>query len=160
GVDGTGTQQTEVNDLPGRSMGRMPSRLLGRGARVAASWSAEERDAVLYAASALFAIITAQGSSIALYQQWGRLAVGPYALGALASAVAARRARRRAIGPDGAPVAAAGAQPGARPWHWTTSRTVIFLIVFVGATLGPLALKVLWQTDSGGTSHVQPEALV
>ncbi|HEY5250213.1 MAG TPA: glycosyltransferase family 87 protein, partial [Acidimicrobiales bacterium] len=49
---------------------------------------------------------------------------------------------------------------GAQPWHWTTSRTVIFLVVFVGATLGPLALEVLWQTDSGGTSHVQPEALV
>jgi hypothetical protein len=141
-------------------MGSMPSRLLGRGARVAASWSAEERDAVLYAASALFAIITAQGSSIALYQQWGRLAVGPYALGAVASAVAARRARRRALGPDGSPAPATAPGPGARPWHWTTSRTVIFLIVFVGATLGPLALEVLWQTDSGGTSHVQPEALV
>src|SRR6202042_1545485 len=112
GVDGTGTQQTEVNDLPGRSMGRMPSRLLGRGARVAASWSAEERDAVLYAASALFAIITAQGSSIALYQQWGHLAVGPYALGAVASAVAARRARRRARGPDGSPDGGRQTEPG------------------------------------------------
>ncbi len=141
-------------------MGAMPSRLLGRGARAVASWSAEERDAVLYAASALFAIVTAQGSSIALYQQWGRLAVGPYAVGAVASAVSARRARRRAerhAGPDDA-----GETTGvtSTTWHWTTSRTVIFLVVFVGATLGPLALEVLWQTDSGGTSHVQPEALV
>ena len=70
-------------------MGIMPSRLLGRGARVAASWSAEERDAVLYAAAALFAIVTAQGSSISLYKQWGWLAVGPYTGGAVASAVAA-----------------------------------------------------------------------
>jgi len=139
-------------------MGSMPSRLLGRGARAAASWSAEERDAVLYAASALFAIVTAQGSSIALYQQWGRLAVGPYAAGAVASAVAARRARRRAAAASGGDGATTGA--ASPTWHWTTSRTVIFLVVFVGATLGPLALEVLWQTTSGGTAHVQPEALV
>jgi hypothetical protein len=47
-----------------------------------ASWSPVERDAVLYAASALFAIGTAQLASITLYQEWGRLAVGPYAAGA------------------------------------------------------------------------------
>jgi hypothetical protein len=138
----------------------MPSRLLGRAARVAASWSAEERDAVLYAASALFAIVTAQGSSIALYQQWGRLAVGPYAVGAVASAVAARRARHRALVGAASPGLVAPTGSHSPTWHWTTSRTIIFLVVFVGATLGPLALEVLWQTDSGGTSHVQPEALV
>jgi hypothetical protein len=137
----------------------MPSRLLGRGARVVASWSAEERDAVLYAGAALFAVITAQGSSISLYRQWGWLAVGPYTLGALASAVAARRARRRAAERQaGAVEPTIGSGPPA--WHWTTSRTIIFLVVFVGATLAPLALEVLWQTQSGGTSHVQPEALV
>src|ERR1700722_12077984 len=121
-------------------MGIMPSRLLGRGARVAASWSAEERDAVLYAAAALFAIITAQGSSISLYRQWGWLAVGPYTVGALASAIAARHARRRAAAAAGGGSPVAADSPS---WHWTTSRTVIFLVVFVGATLGPLALEVL-----------------
>src|SRR5580658_10981253 len=141
-------------------MAAMPTRLLGRGARVAASWGAEERDAVLYAASALFAIITAQGSSIALYRQWGWLAFGPYALGSLASAIAARRARRRAEAAAENPGLAVTTAPDAPSWHWTTSRTVIFLVVFVGATLGPLALEVLWQTDTGGTAHVQPEALV
>jgi len=138
--------------LSGRSMGTMPSRLLGRGARVAASWSAEERDAVLYAASALFAIITAQGSSIPLYRQWGELAVGPYALGALASAIAARRARRRAAAAQ-APDAGQTTRVASPTWHWTTSRTVIFLVVFVGATLGPLALEVLW-------GHLQDEVKV
>jgi hypothetical protein len=125
-------------------MGAMPSRLLGRAARVAASWSAEERDAVLYAAAALFAIITFQASSIALYRQWGELAVGPYAVGAVASAVAARRARRKAAAAAEAPGAGVMTTPASPTWHWTTSRTVIFLIVFVGATLGPLALEVLW----------------
>jgi hypothetical protein len=145
-------------------MKAMPSRLLGRATRVVASWSAEERDAVLYAGAALFAIVTVQTSNISLYQQWGKLAVGPYALGAVASAVAARRARHRAAAAAAAAAEEAGAgvtvSTASPTWHWTTSRTVIFLVVFVGATLGPLALEVLWQTDSGGTSHVQPEALV
>jgi len=131
-----------------------------------ASWSPVERDAVLYAASALFAIGTAQLASISLYQQWGRLAVGPYVLGAVASAIGARRARHRVV------VGAAGAgdrapRPGGEgtgyggtTWHWTTPRAVIFLVVFLGATLMPLSLEVLWRTDTGGTAHVQPEVNV
>jgi hypothetical protein len=136
--------------------------------RVVTSWAPEERDAVLYAASALFAVVTAQTSSITLYQQWGRLAAGPYVLGALCSALIARRARntRRAAGPlpgDGAPatdnVSPADGSPGAgeRAWHWTTPRMVVFLLVLLGATLVPLSLEVLWRTDTGGTAHVQPE---
>jgi hypothetical protein len=131
-----------------------------------ASWSPVERDAVLYAASALFAIGTAQLASISLYQQWGRLAVGPYAAGAVASAIAARRGRRH----SGSPTAsvpgsglARGDRPGAEPgtnWHWTTPRAVIFLVVLLGATLVPLSLEVLWRTDTGGTAHVQPEVPV
>ena len=102
--------------------GVMSTGLLGRGARAMASWSPVERDAVLYAASALFAIGTAQLASISLYQQWGRLAVGPYALGAVASAFAARRGpatpragRRAGAGGDGrraAPATAPGRRPG------------------------------------------------
>jgi len=126
-----------------------------------ASWSPVERDAVLYAASALFAIGTAQFASISLYQQWGRLAVGPYAVGAVASALAARRARRRAATSGGA--AGGGGDRGRAPapnWHWTTPRAVIFLVVLLGATLMPLSLEVLWRTDTGGTAHVQPEVPV
>ncbi len=123
---------------------------------------------MLYAASALFAIGTAQLASISLYQQWGRLAVGPYAFGAVASAVAARRARRRIVrsattGAGGGPSAGNEATgPGGTSWHWTTPRAVIFLVVFLGATLMPLSLEVLWRTDTGGggTAHVQPEVPV
>ena len=129
------------------------------------SWSPVERDAVLYAASALFAIGTAQLASISLYQQWGRLAVGPYALGAVASAIAARRARHRRL--QAAQSDAAGVQGrdgvsthDGTTWHWTTPRAVIFLVVFLGATLMPLSLEVLWRTDTGGTAHVQPEVNV
>jgi Glycosyltransferase family 87 len=130
--------------------------LLGQVARVIASWSPEERDAVLYSASALFAICTAEWSSITLYQQWGKLAVGPYALGAGASALVARRERRLRAA-DSPPIGAA-ARRGS--WHWTGTRTSIFLMVLVGATLLPLSLEVLWQAHSGGTSHLQPEAAV
>ena len=144
----------------------MSTGLLGRGARAMASWSPVERDAVLYAASALFAIGTAQLASITLYQQWGRLAVGPYAAGAVASAVAARLARRRMARGDGGVTGRSGssrvggdgeARPDGSTWHWTTPRAVIFLVVLVGATLLPLSLEVLWRTETVGTADVQPE---
>lgn len=123
--------------------------LRARVVRVVTSWSPQERDAVLYAGSALFAVITAETSSITLYRQWGALATGPYVVGALWSAMSARRARRH---PD-APAARNG-------WHWTTPRMVTFLVVLLGATLVPLSLEVAWRTDSGGTAHVQPEVAV
>ncbi len=140
---------------------------LARMARVAGSWNPQERDAVLYAGSALFAITTAQASSIPLYQQWGRLAVGPYAFGALASALAVRYANRRRArlaqqtDQEGRaqPVAASSGE-GGPGWHWTGPRALIFLVVLVGATLLPLSLEVLWRTDSGGATHVQPEVAV
>lgn len=131
---------------------------LRRWAAMAGAWSPEERDAVLYAASALFAILTAQLSGIALYRQWGDIAVGPYVFGAVASAWAERRARRRAD--VATPVDGEG--PGGRPpWHWTGTRATIFLVVLVGATLLPLSLEVLWRSDGGpATAHVQPEVPV
>ncbi|MGA2519497.1 MAG: glycosyltransferase family 87 protein [Acidimicrobiales bacterium] len=138
---------------------------LRRVGRVMASWSPVERDAVLYAASALFAIGTAQAASIGLYQQWGRLAVGPYAFGAVASAFAARRHRRKVRAalahPERRPVVADHLDGGNAPtWHWTGPRAAIFLVVLLGATLVPLSLEVLWRTDQGGTAHVQPEVAV
>ncbi|MGA2036709.1 MAG: glycosyltransferase family 87 protein [Acidimicrobiales bacterium] len=133
--------------------------LLKQGARVIGSWGPEERDAVLYAGSALFAISTVEVSHITLYQQWGKLAVGPYVAGAVFSAVAARRARRlKSASASG--LAEPVTSKSASAWHWTGSRTVIFLMVLVGATLLPLSLEVLWRTDTGGTAHVQPETPV
>lgn len=138
---------------------------------MAAAWSPDERDAVLYAGSALFAMCTATWSSIGLYQQWGRLAVGPYAVGAIASAIFARRERlakarlsavdRWELSRSSAAAQGAQDQRDRRPWYWTTHRTLIFLVVLVGATLAPLSFEVLWRTDSApGTTHVQPEAEV
>ena len=45
-------------------------------------------------------------------------------------------------------------------WHWTTPRMSIFLVVLIGATLLPLSLEVLWRSDGGGNSNVQPEVSV
>ncbi len=134
----------------------------GEVSRVVRSWTPEERDAVLYATSALFAIITAEASSIALYRQWGALATGPYAFAAIASALAARSHRlRNTAASRGAPRRDdATARSGGHSWHWTGTRTTIFLVVLVGATLLPLSLEVLWRTTTNGTAHVQPEVAV
>src|SRR5579862_1852321 len=116
--------------------------------RVVTSWAPEERDAVLYAASGLFAVVTAETSSITLYRQWGELAMVPYIVAAVASALLARRARRRPAPVDH------------RSWHWTTPRMLLFLLVLLGATLMPLALEILWRSDGAPSSHVQPEVSV
>lgn len=133
----------------------MPRRLARRVAQVVTGWNPEERDAVLYAACALFAIGVAKLSGIALYRQWGDLAVGPYAVGALASAWLARRARAG----RGTSTGAGGA---GHSWHWTMPRVAVFLVVLVGATLAPLSLEVLWRNEGVQTStqHVQPEVEV
>lgn len=131
----------------------MPRRLARRVAQVVTGWNPEERDAVLYAACALFAIGVAKLSGIALYRQWGELACGPYGLGAVGSAWLARRSRRCP------PVPPAN---GAPRWHWTTPRMTLFLVVLVGATLAPLSLEVLWRSEGviTSTAHVQPEVEV
>ena len=141
-------------------MDAMSRALWRRGAGVVAGWSPDERDAVLYAASALFAVCTAEASGITLYRQWGEIAVGPYLLGALASAVVARRARRGRRASASAPATGGDAGLLAR-WHWTGPRATIFLLVLIGATLVPLSLEVLWRSDGGpATAHVQPEVAV
>jgi hypothetical protein len=163
-----GLSVDDASEKPARSTServrilRSRARSFGkRAALMIKSWSSEERDAVLYAASALFAICTAEISSISLYRQWGRLAVGPYAAAAIWSAFAARRQRRRAAVAQAAPLGPdSPASDSGSSWHWTGTRTVIFLLVLLGATLVPLSLEVLWQSNSVGTAHVQPEVAV
>ncbi len=123
-----------------------------------ASWWPEEGDAALYAASALFAGVTARFSSILLYRQWGELAVGPYLAAAVASLLVGRyRTRRRRA------AAAAGSMGDEAPPipHWGAARIVIFVGILLGATLLPLALEVSWRAEGGNPSaHVQPETVV
>jgi len=126
------------------------------GARVRA-WRPEERDAGLYAASALFAGLTPHFSGLALYRQWGELAVGPYLVAAVASALVGRhRARKERLGLEPAPPSG----PEALRQPWRPVRIVIFLFVLVGATLGPLSLEVAWRAHGNPAAHVQPEDTV
>jgi len=132
-------------------------------------------DAIIYFISVIFAVITITASGIALYQQWGKLAVGPFAGGAVASLVLALvvRHRRRAYPAPAAvdptststltsnpavPTSPAAAAPRLPRWRWT-ARIVIAVAVFIGATAIPLGLEVLWRSDGDPGSHVQPEVL-
>jgi Glycosyltransferase family 87 len=117
----------------------------------------ETGDAVFYALSALFALITIVGSSLALYRQWAELAIGPFLFGSLASGIAAvvarRRSRRRSANPD---TKDATPRDSSVRRQWIV-RIVIAIAVFAGATAIPLGLEILWRSDGDPGSHVQPE---
>jgi Glycosyltransferase family 87 len=115
--------------------------------------SPEVGDALLYGASALFALATIYTSTNALYQVWGRMALSPFAFGALASAVLAwtlRRARRRR--PD------RGLTPVQHRRAWL-ARIAVAVCVFAGALAIPLGLEILWRFDGVTGSHQQPEVV-
>jgi Glycosyltransferase family 87 len=123
---------------------------LRRSARAIGSWTPEQRDTVVYACAALFALATIRLSSIPLYRQWGEIAIGPYVIGAVASAVAERRTRSQPV----------QSRPKPAQGRLSNTRIFIFLFVLAGATFLPLTLEVFLQAQSGGTTHVQPEVLV
>ncbi|HVX22873.1 MAG TPA: glycosyltransferase 87 family protein [Acidimicrobiales bacterium] len=136
-------------------MGELREWVGGRVARL----GPEGGDAVLYAASAAFAAVTAGLSTIALYRVWAEIAIGPYVAAAVASLFLLWWRRRRAVA-----AADAGSPGGAgRRSHWRGARIWLFVAVLVGATLAPLSVEVaLRNGGSAGTSsaHVQPEVVV
>ncbi len=108
-------------------------------------------DALLYGASALFALATIYTSTNGLYQVWGRMALAPFAFGALASLFLAlwlRRARHRQLG-HGLTVL-----QHRRAW---AARIGIAVCVFVGALAVPLSMEIMWRFDGTTGSHLQPE---
>ena len=113
----------------------------------------ETGDALLYGASALFALLTIYTSTNALYQVWGRMALLPFVFGALASAVLAwivRRARRRQPGH------ALTKRQHRRAW---LTRIIVAVCVFAGALAIPLGFEILWRFDGVAGSHQQPEVV-
>jgi hypothetical protein len=123
-------------------------RVWGRIKRI----SPEAGDALLYGVSALFALLTIYTSTNALYQVWGRMALLPFAFGAVASGVltwAVRRTRRRQGG------ALTKRQHG-RAW---VTRIVVAVCVFAGALAIPLGFEILWRFDGVAGSHQQPEVV-
>ena len=143
---------------------------VGSSLRWLRALSSEGRDAFLYGASALFAGVTAVAMSIPLYREWGRLAVGPYAVAAvLMVVVARRRAAGSVVGgaegpaPDSPPESAVDGTTDdrrAERRRWRALRLLAFLIVLFGATVVPLALEVVWASHGDASLHVQPEVLV
>ena len=122
-------------------------RVVGRVRRI----SPVNGDALLYAISALFALVTIYTSTNGLYQVWGRMALAPFAFGAVASAGLAlvlRRARRRQRGHR------LTAVQHRRAW---AVRIGVAVCVFVGALAIPLGMEVLWRFDGTTGSHLQPE---
>ncbi len=129
------------------STGRLPAWLQ--------SLSGDGRDALLYGLSALFAGSTAVLAGIPLYREWGKMAVGPYAVAAIVMLVAARmRTTRDVTGPPGP-----GA-PTTRRQRFRAVRIIAFVIVLGGATVAPLAFEVVWASHGDAALHVQPEVLV
>ncbi len=113
--------------------------------------SPEVGDALLYGASALFALLTIYTSTNALYQVWGRMALLPFVFGALASGVLAwvlRRARCR--NPD----RALTERQHRRAW---LTRIVVAVCVFAGSLAIPMGFEILWRFDGVAGSHQQPE---
>jgi hypothetical protein len=93
-------------------------------------------DATLYALSALLALWIARFDSIPIHREWGRLAAGPYAAGAVVAALmAARRAGIRA-------------------------RTWLALGVVVGCALLPLSLELAWRARTEPGRHAHSEVIV
>jgi hypothetical protein len=129
------------------------------------AWQPEEGDALLYAAAALFALLTFELSLFtstphtaeavatrALYHRWGELAVGPYLVAAVGAALLARRAHRAGGDEDRAP-AFARVRRLAHLGALGNARVLLFLFVLVGATLAPLSLEIVWHAQ-------QPEVTV
>jgi hypothetical protein len=113
--------------------------------------SPEAGDALLYFASALFALGTIYTSSNALYEVWGRMALAPFAFGALASVGIVwfvKRARR------GHPARQLTDVQHRRAW---VARIVIAVCVFAGALAIPMGLEIMWRYDGVAGSHQQPE---
>jgi hypothetical protein len=131
----------------GSHLGTLPRRAFDRVRRI----SAVNGDVILYGVSALFALGTIYTSTDGLYQVWGRMALAPFAFGAVASGGLAwwlRRARR--------------AQPGHRLTplqrrRASATRIAVAVCVFAGSLAIPLGLEVLWRFDGVAGSHQQPE---
>lgn len=103
-----------------------------------------EQDALLYLASALFALCTAFVAISADYRQWGQMAAVAYVAGAAICLAVSRRARRRGI--------------AAERIGWT--RRLVVLVLVVGAVLLPLFAQLTWRAEARPGAHAQPEVAV
>ncbi len=109
-------------------------------------------DVVIYACSAVFAVVTVIVSKYADYRDWGMIAGGAYGTASLVSLAIYLhgRARRRTGG-------ISGASWGHDVVRW---RAVVFVLALLGALALPLALEVAWTATGAPGRHAQPEVSV
>jgi len=97
-------------------------------------------DAVLYTASALFAVGAAYFSTIPLYREWGQMAFGPYLLATAAALLLVIRSHHRDV---------------------ARLRWILVGAVLLGTVLLPLVVEVSWRSSGlDRSAHVQPEVVV
>ncbi len=134
------------------------------------SLSPELRDALVYGLSAIFALLTILISSIPLYRQWGKIAIGAYIAGTL-WCIGVALYHKISNTDDSFEDAVGDIEYGQssqrqRSWKrgWSRPRVAVMGIVMCGSTLLPLALESYWQYNpaaySTTTKHAQPEVLV
>ncbi len=168
GQDGPGNP---VRAGRGAAARRRVTAALGSAGGGARGWigglSPEWGDALVYGASAVFAILTIAIAGIPLYRQWGEMAVGPYLVATVGMGVVAHvAARRRQCVPAAAPSPGpdvAGMEsprpPGSLRWT-KVARVAAFVVVLGGATVVPLTMEVIWRSEGNPSAHVQPEVVV
>lgn len=128
----------------------------------------------MYALSALFAVgvfIANTGD----YHQWGEMAAGPYAIGALACEIMWLVHRRRqgkpasqaappqltTNGSRGAEVAAASAEASGPSVAWINrGRVAVVLVVMSFSVVAPLSAELIWRAEGAPGVHAQPEVRV
>jgi hypothetical protein len=143
------TDSTRTNPARSAAPADLWQRAVDRAKRI----PPELGDALLYGASALFALLTIYTSTNGLYEVWGRMALLPFVFGAVASGVlawAVRRARRRRPG------RILTQRQHRRAW---LTRIVVAVCVFAGALAVPLGFEILWRFDGVAGSHLQPEVV-
>lgn len=92
-------------------------------------------DALLYAASGLFALVFAVTTNQGAQWEWGYIAAGPYVVGAILAAIlAAGPARRR-----------------------FSARVALLVLVGLGSVVVPLALETHWRQIHHDVGYAQPE---
>jgi hypothetical protein len=96
-------------------------------------------DGALYGGAAAVAALSVGFDGIPLQREWARLALGPYAGGAVVAGLLALRWRAR---------------PARRP---LVARTALAVAVLLGALVVPLALQIAWRASDGDRLHVQSE---
>lgn len=134
------------------------------------SLSPEMGDGWLYGLSFGFALLTGVFSNIALYRQWGWLALGPYGAAVILSLGLHRYRLNHRRNPATNLEAGIGdlniTADSDAPTRTSPKSSIgvgriwIFLFVLIGATLMPLGLEVTWFSQGHASTHVQPEVVV